>query len=129
MSAINARHVAQGASAEGTVGGEVVVAVAINPLAIEVGTLSGRTRRTFCFLRLQLSHALAVRCLLSGSTFGRVMVGGGGKVSQLYRSFRSDQLSMIHSQRPSQVKQGSIEEEDDGREVCICAGREQQVVA
>ena len=30
--------------------------------------------RTFCFLRLQLSHALAVRCLLSGSTLARVML-------------------------------------------------------
>lgn len=29
---------------------------------------------TFCFLRLQDSHAWAIRCLLSGSTFGRVMV-------------------------------------------------------
>jgi hypothetical protein len=28
---------------------------------------------TFCFLRLQDSHAWAVRCLLSGSTLGRVM--------------------------------------------------------
>ena len=28
---------------------------------------------TFCFRRLQLSHALAVRCLLSGSTLGRVI--------------------------------------------------------
>jgi hypothetical protein len=29
---------------------------------------------TFCFLLLQDSQACAVRCLLSGSTFGRVMV-------------------------------------------------------
>ena len=45
--------------------------------AVEMAILPGRKRRTFCFLRLQLSHALAVRCLFSGSTLGRVMVGRG----------------------------------------------------
>lgn len=30
---------------------------------------------TFCFLRLHESQAWAVRCRLSGSTFGRVIVG------------------------------------------------------
>ena len=29
---------------------------------------------TFCFLRLQLSHAFEVLCLFSGSTLGRVIL-------------------------------------------------------
>ena len=54
----------------------MVVAEVVNPTAIEMGIMPIERRQTFCFLRLQLSHALAVRCLLSGSTLGRVMVGG-----------------------------------------------------
>lgn len=37
---------------------------------------------TFCFRRLHDSQAHAVRCLLSGSTLGRVMMGSGdGQIS------------------------------------------------
>ena len=32
-----------------------------------------RFHQTFCFRRLQLSQAVAVRCLSSGSTLGRVI--------------------------------------------------------
>lgn len=40
---------------------------------------------TFCFLRLQTSQAWAMRCLLSGETFGRVIiwVHSGGQVERL----------------------------------------------
>lgn len=56
---------------------EVVVKSLLKPgRAAAVGMLARWKRRTFCFLRLQLSQAVAVRCLFSGSTLGRVMMRG-----------------------------------------------------
>ena len=56
--------------------GKIVVVEVVNSATIETGIMPIERRHTFCFLLLQLSHALAVRCLLSGSTLGRVMMGG-----------------------------------------------------
>lgn len=59
------------------------------------GDLPSRKRQTFCFLRLQLSHALAVRCLFSGSTLGRVIVWGRRRIGCVVSCFLSSHRSPL----------------------------------